>query len=434
MTCNKEWYDKYYEKSDGTHIYLGDDRSLKVQGYGIINVYLPNGQMRQIHNVMYVPALKKNLLSVSTITDNHLKVEFGKLGCIVKDVQDHYKVVSTGTRVGGLYRLDVTVKRHVALTSQETSTAELWHHRYGHLNYNDLSLLQRKSMVEGLPVMKCEHLPCEACALGKQHREEFPVHTEKRKYDILELIHTDVCGPMQTRSLGGASYFVIFIDDRSRYTWVYFIRRKSDIFEYFKEFRNMVEKQTGKCIKILRSDQGGEYKSKAFNTYCKSNGIQQQFTVPHTPQQNGVAERWNRTLVESARSMLQGKNISNGFWAEAINTAVYLKNRCPTKKLVFQTPFEVLYGYKPDVSHFKVFGCTAFAHIPKLTEENLMPSPSSVFSLDIVRIRKPINCLIQVPINYLQVVMYCFMSRLIKVIQRMIHGIFLMMHISSLIL
>ena len=365
MTCNKEWYDKYYEKSDGTHIYLGDDRSLKVQGYGIINVYLPNGQMRQIHNVMYVPALKKNLISVSTITDNHLKVEFGKLGCIVKDVQDHYRVVSTGTRVGGLYRLDVTVKRHVALTSKETSTAELWHHRYGHLNYNDLSLLQRKSMVEGLPVMKCEHLPCEACALGKQHREEFPVHTEKRQHDILELIHTDVCGPMQTRSLGGASYFVIFIDDRSRYTWVYFIRRKSDIFEYFKEFRTMVEKQTGKYIKILRSDQGGEYKSKAFNTYCKSNGIQQQFTVPHTPQQNGVAERWNRTLVESARSMLQGKNISNGFWAEAINTAVYLKNRCPTKQLVFQTPFEVLHGYKPDVSHFRGFGCTAFAHIPK---------------------------------------------------------------------
>jgi len=371
MTCNKEWYDKYYEKSDGTHIYLGDDRSLKVQGYGIINVYLPNGQMRQIHNVMYVPALKKNLISVSTITDNHLKVEFGKFGCIVKDVQDHYRVVSTGTRVGGLYRLDVTVKRHVALTSTETSTAELWHHRYGHLNYNDLSLLQRKSMVEGLPVMRCEHLPCEACALGKQHREEFPVHTEKRKYDILELIHTDVCGPMHTRSLGGASYFVIFIDDRSRYTWVYFIRRKSDIFEYFKEFRTMVEKQTGKCIKILRSDQGGEYKSKAFNIYCKSNGIQQQFTVPHTPQQNGVAERWNRTLVESARSMLQGKNISNSFWAEAVNTAVYLKNRCPTKQLVFKTPFEVLHDYKPDVSHFKVFGCTAFAHIPKANRRKL---------------------------------------------------------------
>ena len=130
-------------------------------------------------------------------------------------------------------------------------------------------------MVEGLPVMKCEHLPCEACGLGKQHREEFPVHIEKRQYDILELIHTDVCGPMQTRSLGGASYFLIFVDDRSRYTWVYFIWRKSDVFEYFKEFRTLIEKQTGKYIKILRSDQGGEYKSGAFNRYCKFHGIQQ---------------------------------------------------------------------------------------------------------------------------------------------------------------
>jgi hypothetical protein len=115
---------------------------------------------------------------------------------------------------------------------------------YGHLNYNDLMLLQRKTMVEGLPAMKNDHFPCEACALGKQHRQEFPIHTEKRQTYILELIHIDVCGPMQTRSLGGASYFLIFVDDRSRYTWVYFIRSKSDVFEYFKEFRTMTEKQT----------------------------------------------------------------------------------------------------------------------------------------------------------------------------------------------
>jgi transposase InsO family protein len=220
-------------------------------------------------------------------------------------------------------------------------------------------------MVEGLPVMKNDHIECEACALGKQHREEFPIHKEKRQTEILELIHTDVCGPMQTRSLGGASYFLIFVDDRSRYTWVYFIRRKSDVFEYFKEFITMVEKQTGKCIKILRSDQGGEYTSGAFKNYCKNYGIQQQFTVPHTPQQNGIVERKNKTLVECARSMLQGKNISNGFWAEAINIVVYLKNLSPTKILDFQTPFEVFHGYKPDVSHLRVFGCKAFAHIPK---------------------------------------------------------------------
>ena len=113
-------------------------------------------------------------------------------------------------------------------------------------------------MVEGLPIIKNEHLECSACALGKQHRNEFPVHQEKRQTGMLELIHTDLCGPMQTRSLGGASYFLTFIDDRSRYTWLYFIRRKGDVFEYFKEFKTMIEKQTKKCIKILRSDNGGE--------------------------------------------------------------------------------------------------------------------------------------------------------------------------------
>ena len=175
-------------------------------------------------------------------------------------------------------------------------------------------MLQKKEMVEGLPMFKSEHVECEGCALGKQHREEFPMHIDKRKREILELVHTDVCGPMQTRSLGGAYYFLIFIDDRTRYTWVYFMRNKSDVFEYFKEFKNMVEKKTGKSIKILRSDQGGEYTSGAFIRYCKNNGIQQQFTVPHTLQQNGVAERKNRTLVECARSVIKGKNLSNGFW------------------------------------------------------------------------------------------------------------------------
>ena len=118
---------------------------------------------------------------------------------------------------------------------------------------------------------------------------------------------------MQTTSLGGTRYFLIFVDDKSRFTWVYFIRKKRDVFEYFKEFKTMVEKQTGKSIKILRSDQGGEYTSGAFDTYCKKNEIVQHFTVSSTPQQNDVAERKNRTLVECARSMLKGKNISNGF-------------------------------------------------------------------------------------------------------------------------
>ena len=138
---------------------------------------------------------------------------------------------------------------------------------------------------------------------------------------------------MQTISLGGAWYFLIFVDDKSRFIWVSFLRRKDNVFEYFKEFRIKFEKQTCKYIKILISDQVGEYTSEAFERYCTHNGIQQQFTMTDSPQQNGFDERKNKTMVECDHIMLQGKNISNGFWAQAINTALYLNNRCPTKKL-----------------------------------------------------------------------------------------------------
>lgn len=134
-----------------------------------------------------------------------------------------------------------------------------------------------------------------------------------------------------------------------------------------------MEKQFGKSIKILRSDQGGEYKLREFMKLCKSHGIFQQYTVPHTPQQNGVSERKNITLVECARSMLQGKGLSNTFWAEAINTAIYLKNRSPTRYLGFKTPFEALYGFKLAVNHLRVFGSKAFAHIPKADRKKLEP-------------------------------------------------------------
>jgi transposase InsO family protein len=127
----------------------------------------------------------------------------------------------------------------------------------------------------------------------------------------------------------------------------------------------MVEKQTGKPIKIVCSDQGGEYRLGKFIKYFKDHGIVQQFTVPHTPQQNKVAKRKNKTLVECARSMMKGKNLSNSFWVEAISTVVYLKNRSPTRCLDHKTPFEALYDSKPAVNNLRIFGCKDFAHIPK---------------------------------------------------------------------
>jgi hypothetical protein len=223
-TCNKNWYANFKETQNGASIYLGDDRAHQIKGYGDIPVTLSNGTVRHIRNVVYVPGIKKNLISLSTITDQNLKVEFFKNYCIVKDLLDHFQTVAMGVRAGGLYKLDVTSKAHHALTSATMPTEILWHQRYGHINHPDLLLLQKNNMVEGLPMLKNEKVSCDGCALGKMHRDEFPSNPDKKKRDVLDLVHTDVCGPMQTRSLGGAFYFLLFIDDCTRYTWVYFHR------------------------------------------------------------------------------------------------------------------------------------------------------------------------------------------------------------------
>eukprot|EP00253_Pinus_taeda_P007785 PITA_07785 len=303
--------------------------------------------------------------------DQDMQVQFFKNGCVIQD--NKLETVATGVCVGNLYRLDARSIQQQAMVAATSTNENLWHQRFGHINLQDLILLKNKGMVDGLPALHNVKLQCDGCALGKMHRDEFPMHDNRKQRDILELVHTDICGPMQTRSLGGAYYFLLFVDDCTRFSWVYFLSKKSQAFQYFKEFKVMIENQTAKKIKILRSDQGGEYRLNEFMNFCKQHGIIQQFTVPHSPQQNGVAERKNQTLVECARSMLQGKGISNGLWAEAINTAVYLKNRSPTKCLGFKTPFEALFGLKPVVDHLKIFGSKAFAHIPKPDRKKLDP-------------------------------------------------------------
>ena len=154
---------------------------------------------------------------------------------------------------------------------------------------------------------------------------------------------------MATESIGGEKYFVTFIDDYSRCCKVYFIRHKSEVLNKFKEFESLVTAECGQSIGILRSDNGGEYISSEFKAYLKSKGIQQELTVPNSPQQNGIAERMNRTLMEAARCMLSQAGVPNNYWAEAVATAAYLRNRTPTRSFKTKTtPFERWYGKKPN--------------------------------------------------------------------------------------
>ncbi|KAL4290440.1 hypothetical protein GQ457_14G025310 [Hibiscus cannabinus] len=179
---------------------------------------------------------------------------------------------------------------------------------------------------------------------GKHARLSFPKEATSRATEPLQLVHTDVCGPIKPPSFGKSRYFLLFIDDYSRKTWVYFLKQKSEAFGAFKNFKALVEKESGFEIKSLRFDRGGEFTSNEFNDFCKANGIRRPLTVPRSPQQNGVVERKNRTILNMARSMLKAKNMPKEFWAEAVSCAVYLSNRSPTKNMDNVTPQQRTYS------------------------------------------------------------------------------------------
>ncbi|MCO5608126.1 hypothetical protein L7F22_062332 [Adiantum nelumboides] len=239
---------------------------------------------------------------------------------------------------------------------------------------NDTEQLQqaaRDSLVEGLPTVRSPTGVCEPCQLGKQHRVAFPKQASTRASAPLALVHTDLCGPMSTSSLSGLCYMLVLVDDFSRYTWVSFLKLKSEAFGSIRDRKAMVEKEKDLKVKSIRSDRGGEFLSENFARWCKSEGIRRQLTTPYTPSQNGVVERKNRTIMEMARAMLAHASLPRSYWAEARNTAVYIQNRSPIHALQDMIPFQAYYGRKPTVSHFRVFGCSAFIHIPKEKRQKL---------------------------------------------------------------
>lgn len=333
---------------------------------------------------------------MSKLIDAGVQVVFSETGCkMIKGAM----VVARGVRFGTLYKLEAyTVECNStfvksksvdtsledlkvspsadgngfwvpkgALSSEAKLPAEktmLWHQRLGHIGEKGLRTLKNKNLVEGLNDCNLDFDFCEHCIYGKQNRVQFYSSSHKT-CGVLDLIHSDVFGPVDVSSIGKSTYYVSFIDDFSRRTWVYFLKSKSEVFSHFKEFKAMVELQTRKKIKCLRTDNGGEFCSNDFDRFCKDCGINRQKTTPYSPQQNGVAERMNRTLMEKARSMLSGAGLEQKFWAEAVATACYLINRSPTSALVDKTPMEAWSGHKPSLRHLQVFGCEAYAHVPK---------------------------------------------------------------------
>jgi transposase InsO family protein len=329
--------------------------------------------------VLYVPTLARNLISVGSLTDDGNLVLFTNKQCMIMRNDASHTLLATGSRDmrNGLYRDGPTSKVNLSLfqstndSSMKPADIRLWHLRYGHLYYAGLYHLSQKDKVRGLPHLKMVHDICPDCMAGCQHRERFPKASSHRTFQVLALIHTDLVGPLKVASLSGSRYFIVFTDDFSRKSWVYFLKTKGEAFQRFREFKSRVEKETGRSILTLRSDQGGEYLSREFINYCKSEGITHQLTMARTPQQNGVAERRNRTIIERACSMGSASQCPGFLWTELVNTATYLINISPTRSNNGNTPDQLYYQTLPRVDHLRIFGSICYLHVLKESRSKL---------------------------------------------------------------
>ncbi len=238
-------------------------------------------------------------------------------------------MIGKGISCGNLYYLDchANLETH---TAQQGSQESLWHRWYGHLGVQSLQRLAHDGLVEGLGYNPSKGVDfCDTCVEGKHKTTPFPVGESKRAAQPLDLVHSDVCEKLNARTMGGAEYFLTFIDDCTRYFWVYLLKHKSEVIKSFQKWKAGVENESSRKVKALRTDNGGEYtsNSSAFEELLATEGIRHERTIPKTPQQNGVAERMNRTLVEMVQSMLLDSRLPQNFWEEALSTAVYLRNR-----------------------------------------------------------------------------------------------------------
>jgi transposase InsO family protein len=359
MCSNRNFFVELNNKHKG-QVVLADGQKLSTLGIG--TGYL-NCEFDSQHNkikvadVLFVPQLKGNLISVRKLTERQFKVVFENDSC---KIMRNDEVLAHASLQHGLYELNSC--NHALLSAVDTGCIHVWHSRLGHRDPNAIRLLEQQ--LKNFQIKPCQvKQVCECCIEAKSTKKSLPKKSESRSSEVLDIIHTDVCGPMQNITPAGNRYFMTMIDDYSRYTVLYLLKNKSEVPDRIKEYVRLVQTKFKKSPNVIRSDRGGEYVNENLTKFFKKEGITPQFTVPYTPQQNGVAERKNRYLVEMARTMLIDSKLPTKYWGEAVNTANYLQNILPTRTET-ATPYERWEGVQPSVNHLKQFGCRAYSVIP----------------------------------------------------------------------
>ncbi|GJU20095.1 putative ribonuclease H-like domain-containing protein [Tanacetum coccineum] len=352
-----------YEEIDGGYVAFGGNPK---GGKITRKCTIKTGNL-DFKNVYFVRELKFNLFSVSQMCDKNNSVLFNDTECIVLSPNfkliDESQVLLRVPRKNNMYSVDlkniVPKGGLTCLFAKATSDeSKLWHRRLGHLNFKTMNKLVKGNLVRGLPSKLFENdQTCVACQKGKQHRASCKSKTENSISLPLHLLHMDLFGPTFVKSLMKKMYCLVVTNDFSRFTWVFFLATKDETSGILKSFITGIENLVDHKVKMIRCDNGTEFKNREMNQFCEMKGILRQFSVARTPQQNRVAERRNKTLIEAARTMLADSKLPTTFWAEVVNTACYVQNRVLVVKPHNKTPYELFHGRTPTLSFMRPFRC-----------------------------------------------------------------------------
>jgi hypothetical protein len=380
MSPNRELLTNYRTLKHPLDIAIGDGTKYAAVGKGDVQLEGPHGAII-LNGVLHVPGLIVNLVSVLAAQSWKVAVLFAEEGGvrIMKDGRTLMTASQHGC-VNGLYVLDTSAAGTDGFAAVVRANAELWHRRFGHKGYDSLAKMQRKGMVEGMEPTAAEFVAkkdelCRPCVLGKHVRTPFRT-SDSRSSRPMQLLHMDLMGPLKRPTPEGFQYVLTVTEDYSKLSQVSLMKTKDAAHNNVLNSMARLENMCGERTQAVRTDRGGEFINKALDIAYKERGIAREPTAPYSPQSNGVAERLNRTLEESARAMLvdAGMNGDSAHWGSAIELANYIRNRSVAVGAPAGTPWESFTGKKPDVSNLRVFGAQAIVQVPKERRKKMDPT------------------------------------------------------------
>ncbi|PKU60934.1 Retrovirus-related Pol polyprotein from transposon TNT 1-94 [Dendrobium catenatum] len=368
---------------------VGDGRSVPIAHSGTGLLPTPDRKLR-LSNLLHIPSISYNLLSISNLVkENQISITFDPNGYVFKDLQTQTTLFRGPCR-NGLYPLSSSSvpHQHKALSTIPQRVIN-WHFRLGHPHSKTMQAISTNNPQLHIPHFVSNCSWCKSC---KSHKMSF-VKSIHRSTQPLALLHSDVWGPSPVSSHQGLRYYLIIVDDYSHYTWIFPCLLKSDVSQLFMNFILFIENQMDSRIKVIRTDGGKEYVNNIFSKFLQSKGIQHQTSCPYTPEQNGVAERKHRHVVETARTLLHTASMPLSYWPEAINTAVYIINRLPSPTTNNIPPLKLMFNITPEYSHLRTFGCECFPLLPPHTRTKLHPNSVSCIFIGYSDTQKGYRCL-----------------------------------------